>query len=423
MLRSIWTLIVALMLVAVIGCSPDAVTDEPLEATSQEAADSSQTRPVNDRNLPEPYATPHVRNNPTVIDRPDEAQLSLPEGFEIHEYAEEFSFERPRFMLLGPNNEILISDSVNEGAVYVLQDTDGDHRADERHELISGMYRPFGIAFWNEYVYIAGSDQVKRWVYDPESMTVEGEGEVVVSWPEDFQKGHWTRSIVFNSDGSKMFVSVGSASNVDSGEDERRAAINVYNPDGSGHELFAEGLRNVIGLDFYPGTDELWAAVQERDALGDELVPDYFTSVQQGDFFGWPYAYIGPNEDPRREGEAPDLVEKTRYPDVLLPAHAAVLDIEFYTADSFPEEYHGGVFLAYHGSWNRSERIGYRVDFIPFEDGRPTSGPSVFLEGWLIDPTEEEVWGRPVGILQLPDGSLLISDDGGKKVWRVHYTG
>jgi glucose/arabinose dehydrogenase len=218
-----------------------------------------------------------------------------------------------------------------------------------------------------------------------------------------------------------MFVSIGSASNVDAGGDPRRAAINVYNPDGTGHELYAEGLRNAVGMDFYPGTQQIWVSVQERDQLGDDLVPDFFTSVNEGEFFGWPYAYIGPHEDPRRQGERPELVEITRYPDVLFPSHCGMLDIEFYTASSFPEKYQGGAFLACHGSWNRSLRIGYRVDFVPFKDGQPTSGPEEFISGWMLDPGKKEVWGRPVGILQLPDGSLLISDDGGKKIWRVSY--
>ena len=163
--------------------------------------------------------------------------------------------------------------------------------------------------------------------------------------------------------------------------------------------------------------------VQERDALGDDLVPDYFSSIGKGQFFGWPYGYIGPHEDPRREGERPDLVERTRYPDILLPAHCGALDIEFYTGTTFPEEYRGGAFVACHGSWNRSQRVGYRVDFVPFKEGRPTSGPQPFLGGWLLDPGQKEVWGRPVGILQLADGSLLITDDGAKKIWRIVYGG
>ena len=387
------------------------------------ASAASSLRPVNDRPLPEPYATPSVRNRATVIERPEGAQLHVPEGFQVHEYTPHFTFGRPRFLLLGPSNEVLVSDSEDEGAVYVLLDTDQDGIADKRHLLIEGMYRPFGIAFWEDYVYIAGTTEVKRWPYHPSTMTVSGEGQTVVSWPE-FERGdHWTRTLLFNREGTKMFVTIGSGSNVDAGEDPRQAAINVYNPDGTGHEIYAEGLRNVIGLDFYPGTQQLWAGVQERDALGDDLVPDYFTSVQKGDFFGWPYSYIGPHEDPRRQGERPDLVAKTRYPDVLLVAHCGLLDIEFYTASSFPEEYQGGAFLACHGSWNRSQRVGYRIDFVPFKDGRPISGPREFLSGWRLDPDKTEVWGRPVGVLQLPDGSLLISDDGGNKIWRVLYSG
>ncbi len=377
-------------------------------------------RPVNDEELDEPYATPHARNTPRVVEQPEGAELSLPNGFEISVWAEDF--KRPRFMLLGPNHEVLLSDSADEGAVYVLRDTDQDGVADSRQTLIEGMYRPYGIAFWRDYVYIAGTVEVKRWKYQPETRTVSGEGETVVSWP-DFKRGHWTRTILFDRAGERMYVSIGSGSNVDAGEDPRRAAINAYDPEGGSHEIFASGLRNVIGLDFYPGSDVLWAATQERDALGDNLVPDYFTSANRGDFFGWPYAYIGPHEDPRRAGEQPDLVQSTRYPDVLIPAHSAVLDIEFYTGDSFPEEFHGGAFLAYHGSWNRAQRTGYSVTFVPFKDGRPTQGPQDFLSGWMLGEDQREVWGRPVGILQLPDGSLLISDDGGRKIWSVRYTG
>jgi len=355
-----------------------------------------------------------------VVEQPEGAELSLPEGFEISVWAEDF--ERPRFMLLGPNHEVLLSDSADEGTVYVLRDTDQDGVADSRQPLIEGMYRPFGIALWRDYIYVAGTIEVKRWKYQAATRTVTGEGETVVSWP-DFKRGHWTRTILFDKAGERMYVSIGSGSNVDAGEDPRRAAINVYDPEGGNHEIFASGLRNVIGLDFYPGSDVLWAATQERDALGDNLVPDYFTSVNKGDFFGWPYAYVGPHEDPRREGEQPELVKSTRYPDVLIPAHSAVLDIEFYTGDSFPEEFHGGAFLAYHGSWNRAQRTGYSVAFVPFKNGRPTQGPKNFLNGWMLGEDQREVWGRPVGILELPDGSLLISDDGGKKIWRVRYTG
>jgi len=210
---------------------------------------------------------------------------------------------------------------------------------------------------------------------------------------------------------------------VSTGEDPMRAAINRFNPDGSGHEILASGTRNPIGLHWYPGTDTLWAAVQERDALGDDLVPDYFTHVQPGAFYGWPYAYSGPHEEPRHKGERPDLVAKTIAGDVLLQSHLAVLDFLFYTGKQFPKEYQGGAFLAFHGSWNRSKRVGYEVGFIPFKDGKPSGPVQEFLTGWMISPESREVWGRPVGIMQLPDGSILVSDDGGKKIWRIRYKG
>jgi glucose/arabinose dehydrogenase len=253
-------------------------------------------------------------------------------------------------------------------------------------------------------------------------MEVSGKGEEVVPMP-DFGQGHWTRTVLFDRAGQKMYLTIGSGSNVSSGEDPRRAAINRYNPDGSGHEIYATGLRNVIGLRWYPGTDALWAAVQERDGLGDDLVPDYLTRVQQGGFYGWPYAYIGPNEEPRNKGQRPDLVAKTLTPDVTLGSHVAVLDMLFYTGKQFPRDYQGGAFLALHGSWNRSKRVGYSVVFIPFKNGAPQSPPKDFLTGFMLDPDKREVWGRPVGLLLMPDGSLLVSDDGGNKIWRVSYKG
>jgi glucose/arabinose dehydrogenase len=216
---------------------------------------------------------------------------------------------------------------------------------------------------------------------------------------------------------------VGSRSNVDAGEPAMRAAINRFNPDGAGHEIFASGTRNPIGLRWYPGTDILWAAVQERDLLGDDLVPDYFTAVRQGGFYGWPFAYFGPNQDPRRKGEKPDLVARTIVPDVSLGSHTAVLDCWFYTGKQFPNEYQGGAFLALHGSWNRSQRVGYSVVFVPFRNRRPAGEPRDFLTGWMLAPDKQEVWGRPVGLLELPDGSLLVSDDGGNRIWRISYKG
>lgn len=370
--------------------------------------------------LPPPFHSPSSNNGPRIISRPDGAQLYVPNGFTIDVYAE--GFQRPRFMLEGPGKEILLSDSMENGGVYVLLDKNHDFKADLKRKLIDGLDRPYGLAFWKDYLYIAETTSLKRYKYDAKTMTLVSKGEEIVSM-KDFGKGHWTRTVLFDREGKKMYLTVGSGSNVSTGEDPRRAAINRYNPDGTGHEIFASGVRNVIGLRWYPSTDALWAAVQERDGLGDDLVPDYFTTIRRGGFYGWPYAYIGPNEDPRNKGQRPDLVKRTLIPDLLLGAHVAVLDALFYTGKQFPPTYQGGAFLAFHGSWNRSKRVGYSVAFVPFENGQPMSDPQEFLTGFMLDPDKREVWGRPVGLFQLSDGSLLVSDDGGNKVWRISYKG
>ncbi|PYV34589.1 MAG: L-sorbosone dehydrogenase [Acidobacteria bacterium] len=368
--------------------------------------------------LPPPYHTPSANNRPQVVPKPEGSEIRVPAGFQVSVFAE--GFERPRFMLLGPGKEILLSDSGDTGSVYVLPDRNGDGKPDEKRKIIEGLNRPYGLALWREYLYVGEPGSVKRYKYDAKAMKAALPGEEVVSL-KGLEKGHWTRSLVFDRKGEKLYVGVGSGSNVDAGEDARRAAINRYNADGSGHETYASGTRNPIGLRWYPGTDTLWAAVQERDALGDDLVPDYFIRVKQGGFYGWPYAYIGPNEDPRRKGEAPDLVKKALVPEVLLGSHVAVLDFVFYAGKMFPKEYQGGAFLAQHGSWNRSMRIGYNVVFVPFKDQKPAGPPKQFLTGFMLGPDKREVWGRPVALLELPDGSLLMSEDGGNKIWRITY--
>ena len=366
--------------------------------------------PAADRKLPLPFHSRSVNNRPRIIPRPDGAQLRVPAGFEVEVFAE--GFELARYMALGPKKEILLSYS-RAGIVYVLQP--------ERKKLIEKLDRPYGLAFWKDYLYVAETTSVKRYKYDAKTLTA-GPGEEIVNM-KDFGRGHWTRHIIFDRAGKKLYLAVGSASNVDAGEPAMRAAIHRFNPDGSGHEPIASGTRNPTAIRFYPGTDQLWAAVQERDLLGDDLVPDYFTAIRTGGFYGWPYAYVGPNEDPRRKGERPDLVTKTIVPDVLLGSHVAVIDAIFYTGHQFPKSYHGGAFLAYHGSWNRSERVGQSVAFLPFKNGKPTGEPEEFLTGWMLGPDRQEVWGRPVGLLELPDGSLLVSEDAGNKVWRVSYRG
>ncbi|MBK5293004.1 MAG: PQQ-dependent sugar dehydrogenase [Acidobacteriia bacterium] len=363
--------------------------------------------------LPDPG--PSAANRPQVIARPDGANLSVPKGFTVEEYAT--GFEKPRYMTVGPGGEVLVSDSVANGSVWVIQG-----KGKEKRKLISGLDRPFGMAFWKDYLYVAEPTSLKRYKYDAKAMTA-GPGEEVVPM-KGFDKGHWTRSVIFDAKGEKMYLTIGSGSNVDAGDPPERAAIHRYNPDGTGGEAIAGGLRNAVSIRFYPGTSTLWATVQERDGLGDDLVPDFFTSIQKGGFYGWPYAYIGPNEEPRRKGENPELVKKTLTPDLLLPSHVAVMDAVFYTGRQFPKQYQGGAFLALRGSSNRSKRVGYSVVYVPFKNGKPAGQPQDFLTGWMKDPEQREVWGRPVGLLQLPDGSLLVTDDeGGKRIWRISYKG
>ncbi len=364
--------------------------------------------------LPPPYATPSAVNPPEVVSQPAGAGLRLPAGFKIEPHAE--GFKQPRYMILGPSGEVLLSDSADapDGTVWVLE-------SGNRKKLLTGLDRPFGLALWKDYLYVAEATSLRRYPYDAKTRTA-GKGTEIV--PLAYTgAGHWTRTVLFSPDGAKMYLAVGSRSNASPGEPPIRAAISRYNPDGSGHEIFASGLRNPIGLRWYPGARTLWATVQERDGLGDNLVPDYLTRVQQGGFYGWPYAYIGNHEDPRNKGLRPDLVAKTLIPDVVIePAHKAAMDFIFYTGTQFPPEYRGGAFIAFHGSWNRSKRVGYSVGFIPFRNGKPSGALRDFVTGWMLSPDRREVWGRPVGFVQMPDGSLLLSDDGGNKIWRISYS-
>jgi glucose/arabinose dehydrogenase len=279
--------------------------------------------------------------------------------------------------------------------------------------------RPFGLAFHNGYLYVGNTSSIVRYKYANGDLQAQGGPEKLMDLPAG---GHTTRNILFNRAGTKMYVAVGSQSNNNAGEDCRRAAILEFNPDGSGYRVFASGIRNPVGLALQPGTDIVWTAINERDNLGDDLVPDYATSVKEGGFYGWPYSYIGKHYDPRFIGSFPDLVNKAIVPDVLLPAHAAALGITFYTGNQFPQRYRNGGFVALHGSWNRSAAAGYKVVFFPMNNGRP--GPiEDFLTGFLasngVNGTPIETWGRPVGVTVTPDGALLVSDDGGNRIWRI----
>lgn len=388
--------------------------------------------------LPEPFATPWFRQGPRVVAQPEGADLVVPEGFEVNVFAD--GLRHARKMALAPNGDVFLAEG-NGGQITVLRDADGDGVAERRETFATGLSRPFGLAFQGGYLYVGNHDAVVRFPYAPGQVTADGPPQHVVDLPAsgaaldqdtadrlgiDVSRtrgyNHWTRNLVFGPDGRKLYVAIGSATNATPGDDPRRAAINEYDADGSGHRVYASGLRNPVGMAFHPGTRVLWTAVQERDHLGDDLVPDFVTSVVDGGFYGWPYAYIGAHAEPILNGARPDLVESTIVPDVLLGAHTAALGLTFYTGEQFPAEYRGSAFVALHGSINRSSLVGYAVVQIPFREGKPAGEPVPFLSGFIVKDDEEKVvWGRPVDVLQAPDGSLLISDDGGNRIYRVRY--
>ncbi|HUR82881.1 MAG TPA: PQQ-dependent sugar dehydrogenase [Thermoanaerobaculia bacterium] len=358
--------------------------------------------------LAPPYHTQSAGNPPNVVKRPANAQLVVPPGFRIDLWADDF--QDPRNMILAPNGDVFVADSA-AGRIVVL-------RGDKRWVFADELNRPFGLAFLGNQLFVGTEDAIVRFEYAAGQTQSRGEPVRVTSLPAG---GHATRNILFNREGTKMYVAVGSASNVSDETDQPlRAAITEYNVDGSGKRTFASGLRNPIGLAW--NGNALWTTVNERDGLGDDLVPDYATEVRDGAFYGWPFSYIGKNVDPRREGEHPELVGRAIAPSVLIESHSAPIMMAFYDGAMFPERYRGGAFVALHGSWNRSLRTGYKVVHIPFRDGKPSGGYDDFVTGWAPNPANDEVWGRPAGLLVLRDGSLLISDDGAGVIWRVTHS-
>ncbi len=370
--------------------------------------------------LPAPYHTESARRPSKQVPMPAGAKLTVPKGFKLNIFAEG-DFKVPRWMALAPNGDVFLSDS-GANSVIVLRDKNKDGVAEERFVFSNKLSQPFGMAFHKEWFYVANTDSIVRFKYKPGQTVAEGDPERLVELTPGGYNQHWTRNLLFSPDGTKLFVSIGSASNVSVEADPRRAAISVYDPDGKNHRIYAGGLRNPIGLAWNPKTGELWTAVNERDGLGDDLVPDYATSVKEGGFYGWPYSYLGQNEDPRRKGESPELVKKSIVPDVIFQSHVAALGIQFYTGKMFPKDYQGDAFVAFHGSWNRAKLSGYKIVRIKFNNGKLVANSyQDFVSGWLPDENSNEVWGRPVGLLVAADGSLLITDDGGDKIWRVSY--
>lgn len=382
------------------------------------AAPVLQHHEVRADRLPRPYATDSVGNPPRVVKRPANAKLYAPRGFHIALWASDF--DEVRNLVLAPNGDVFVSE-MSGSRIVVFRDTNGDGTPDKRWTFADGLNRPFGLAFRGNHLYVGNTNAIVRFDYKPGRTAASGDPVTITPLPPD---GHATRNVIFNRDGSKMYVAVGSASNVEDETDEPlRAAITEYNADGSGRRTFASGLRNPIGLAWNPANNTLWTCVNERDGLGDELVPDYITEVKAGAFYGWPFSYIGKNVDPRRGEEHRELVARAIAPSLLLESHGAPITLAFYMGKMFPERYRGGAFVALHGSWNRSRRSGYTVVHVPFKNGQPVGGYDDFVAGWALDPTSREVWGRPAGLLVLPDGSLLIADDGADVIWRVTYDG
>jgi glucose/arabinose dehydrogenase len=365
--------------------------------------------------LPPPFATPSAGNPPRMRSQRAGDALHLPPGFKISLFAS--GLDDPRAMILAPNGDVILSEP-GANKITLLRDANHDGVAELKYTLIDNLNDPYGLALQGRWLYIGSEDAVLRVPYTAGETRITAPPQRITPLPPG---GHSTRGLLFSPDGSKLYVSVGSRSNVNAGEPPERAAISVMNPDGTARRIFAGGLRNPVGMAWNPATGALWTAVNERDGMGDDLVPDFVTDVRDGAFYGWPYAYLGPHEEPRRKGERPDLVAKTIAPSVLVQAHSAALGVAFYEGSMFPAEYRGSAFVAFHGSWNRSKRTGYKIVRIPFRNGKPAGGYDDFVVGWMTDENARDVWGRPVGLLVLRDGSLLISDDGGEKIWRVTY--
>jgi glucose/arabinose dehydrogenase len=376
--------------------------------------------------LPPPGSNALVINPPRVVDRPSGAELHGPPDFKIDIFAS--GFRDPRFLLTAPNGDIFVS----EGRTNQIKIIRGEHAESVQVFAEGGLNKPFGLAFYPpgndpQFLYVANTDGVIRLPYRNGDLKARGPVEKLaakLSAGAGFLRsgGHWTRDIVFSPDGKKMYVSVGSRSNnSDDASEADRARIFEFNPDGTERKIFAWGIRNAVGIAFRPGTNELWMSTNERDELGEDLVPDYISSVRPGGFYGWPWFYIGNHVDPYHKGEHVDLAEKVIVPDVLVQPHSATLNLCFYSGDQFPAEYKGDIFAAFHGSWNRTKRTGYKIVRVPFDHatGKARGEYEDFVTGFVTP--NGQVWGRPVGITMANDGALLFSEDGNGTIWRVSY--
>jgi len=398
------------------------VKKEEKETLSKQSGTVVKTA-IGDLQLPAPYASKSKTNNSKVIGWPEGKMPTAPEGFTVTKFAD--GFQNPRWTYIAPNADIFVVESgtgASKNQITVLRDKDKDGKFETREVFIKGLNKPFGMLVLKDFFYIANTDGLYRYPYKNNPLKLETKGEKILELPAGGYNNHWTRNLLANADGSKIYISVGSGSNNgENGMDKevRRADILEINPDGTGEIIYAAGLRNPVGMDWNPANNELWTAVNERDELGDDLVPDYITSVKKGGFYGWPYSYFGSIPDPRMKGERKDLVEKAIVPDVPVGAHTASLGLAFYDKDAFPAKYKNGAFVGQHGSWNRAKISGYKVVFVPFQNGKPSGKPEDFLTGFISDAEKSEVYGRPVAVTVMNDGSLLVNDDSGNTIWKV----
>jgi glucose/arabinose dehydrogenase len=386
-----------------------------------------KTRKITVQDLPAPYATETASNGPKVVARPRNAWPKAPSGFTVQQYAT--GLDNPRLIRTAPNGDVFLAES-SSGKIRVFRGIARNGKPNQADVFATGLDEPYGIAFYPpgdnpEWIYIGDTDAVVRFPYKNGDLKASGPAQHIADLPHG--TGHWTRDVHFTLDGKKMFVAVGSASNVDdpdiTPDEKNRADILEFNPDGSGMRIYASGIRNAGGgLEIQPKTGALWCSVNERDGLGDNLVPDYITHVEEGGFYGWPWWYMGGHQDPRHDGKHPELKDKVIVPDVLLQPHNASLQMTFYEGAQFPAEYQGDIFASQHGSWNRSVRVGYEVIRVPLhQTGRASGDYEDFLTGFVVD--NGRVWGRPVGITVAQDGSLLVTDDASNSIWRVSYSG
>ena len=378
---------------------------------------------IGELELPAPYSTESVAKSSGITEWPDLKKPKIPVGFSVFKFATDL--KNPRNTYEAPNGDIFVAESNTHNSadrITVFRDSNNDGKYETRKVFIEGLNQPYGMLVVGNYFYIANTDGLYRYPYKTGVLKLEGKGEKIVDLPAGGYNHHWTRNLIANADGSKIYISVGSASNVGEygmDEEKRRANILEINPDGSGEIVYAYGLRNPVGMDWNPVNNELWTAVNERDNLGDNLVPDYITSVKKGGFYGWPYSYFGQIEDPRMKGKNPELVEKAIIPDVPVGSHTASLGLAFYDKEAFPAKYKNGAFVGQHGSWNSSNLVGYKVLFVPFENGKPSGKPEDFMTGFIADRENAQVYGRPVAVTVIKDGSILVNDDAGNTIWRI----